>query len=119
MTQSDPLQQFIDSANAAIYLKDEEGRFLMVNRRVAEMFKASKEDIIGKLDSDFATREDADKFRAYDQQVREAGTPMSFKATISLADGNHTVIDHKFPVSDIEGAPHAVGGIAIEVTSSE
>lgn len=118
-TQADLIQKFIDSANAAMYLKDDQGRFLMVNRRVAEMFKVSKEEMIGKFDHDFASKEDADKFRAYDRQVAEAGTPMTFKTTISVADGQHTVIDHKFPVSNIEGSPNAVGGIAIDVTNSE
>lgn len=116
MTQADLLQNFIDSANAAIYLKDDQGRFLMVNRRVAEMFNASKDEIIGKTDYDFVSREDADKFRKYDRQVVEAGVPMTFEATISLPDGEHTVIDHKFSVSNIEGAPNAVGGIAIDIT---
>jgi PAS domain-containing protein len=36
------IQKFIDSSNAVLYLKDEQGRFLMVNRRVAEMLKVSK-----------------------------------------------------------------------------
>ena len=116
MTQSDILQKFIDSANAAIYLKDGQGRFLMVNNRVAKMFKASKEEIIGKTDFDFISKEKAEMFRAYDRKVAEAGSPMSFKATISSRDGQHTVFDHKFPVPNIEGSPNAVGGIAIEAT---
>lgn len=115
MTQADLLQNFIDSANAAIYLKDDQGRFLMINRRVAEMFNAGKDDIIGKTDHDFVSREDADKFREYDRQVAEAGVPMTVEATVSLPDGEHTFVDHKFPVADIEGSPNAVGGIAIEI----
>ncbi len=119
MSQPNLIQNFIDSANAAIYLKDDQGRFLMVNRRVAEMFKVSKEEVIGKTDYDFVSKEDAEKFRAYDRKVVEAGIPMTFKATISLADGQHTVIDYKFPVSNIDGSPNAVGGIAIDVTKGE
>ncbi len=119
MTQSDLLQHFIDSANAAMYLKDDQGRLLMVNRRIAEMFKVNKEEIIGKTDYDFHSKEDADTFRANDRKVAEAGTPMSFQTTISCGDERHTFLDHKFPVSNIEGSPHAVGGIAIEVTKTE
>ncbi len=112
------LQNFIDSANAFIYLKDEQGRLLMVNRRVAELFKSSKEQIIGKTDYDFAQKEDVDKFRANDRKVAEAGTPMTFKETNTLDDGEHTFISHKFPVS-VEGFPNAVGGISIEITKSK
>ena len=112
------IQNFIDSSNAFIYLKDGEGRFLMVNRRVAEMLKVSKEEVIGKTDYDFFPKEEADKFRANDRKVAETGTPMNFKGGVSLPDGQITIIDHKFPVS-VEGSPNAVGGIALDITDIE
>ena len=116
MTQADLIQRFIDSTNAAIYLKDGQGRLLMVNRKVAEMFNAGKEEIVGKTDYDLISKEEADTIRDYDRQVAETGVPMTFEATVSLPDGKHTFIDHKFPVSNIDGAPNAVGGIAIDIT---
>ena len=119
MTQPDLIQNFIDSANAIIYLKDDHGRLLMINRRVTEMFKKSKEEIIGKFDHDFLSKEDAQTVRANDGKVAEAGTPMSFKTTVSIRGVQHTFLDHKFPVSNIPGSPNAVGGIAIEVTKTE
>jgi PAS domain S-box-containing protein len=109
------IRNFIDSSNAVIYLKDEQGHFLMVNRRLEDLFKLSKEQILGKTDYDFAPKEEADKWRANDRKVTEAGTPMNFKETNTLDDGEHTFISHKFPVS-VEGSPNAVGGISIEIT---
>ncbi len=116
--KADLLQNFLDSSDTVIYLKDEQGRFLMVNRRTAEMFKVSKEEVIGKTDYDFFTKEEADMFRANDRKVAETGTPMNFKSTVSLPSGQTTFIDHKFPVS-VEGSPNAVGGIAIDITETE
>ncbi len=112
------IQTFIDSANALIYLKDEQGRFLMVNRRVVELFKSSKEQIIGKTDYDFAPKEEADNWRANDRKVAEAGTPMNFKESSPSSDGQRPFISHKFPVS-VEGSPNAVGGISIDSTKIE
>ena len=119
MTQTDLLQNFMDSAEANVYLKDEEGRFLMVNRRVADMFGVSKVDVLGKTDYDFVSKEDADMFRENDRKVAGAGTAMSFTVTVTLSDGQHTFIDHKFPVSDVVGSANAVGGIAIEIPSNK
>lgn len=118
MTQTDLFQKFIDSSEANVYLKDEEGRFLMVNHRVADMFGVTKEEVLGKTDYDFVSKEDADMFRDYDRQVADSGAPMSINITVTLADGQHTFIDHKFPVSDVDGSPNAVGGIAIDITNS-
>jgi PAS domain S-box-containing protein len=112
------IQNFIDSSNASIYLKDEQGRILMVNRQLAETLKVSKEQVIGKTDYDFFSKEDADMFRANDRKVIETGTPMNFKGSVSLPGGQITIIDHKFPVS-VEGSPNAVGGIAIDITDIE
>ena len=119
MTQTDLLQNFIDSSEASIYLKDDQGRILMVNRRVAELFGVSKEEVIGKTDYDFISKDEADKVRENDRKVAQADTPISFKTTVSFADGQHVFMDHKFPVSGIEGSPNAVGGIAIDITKSE
>lgn len=62
-------------------------------------------------------QEQADKWRAQDPKVAEAGTPIN-KFTTSLPKGDFTVLDHKFPV-DVDGHPKAVGGIAIEIREVE
>ncbi|MDA2919606.1 PAS domain-containing protein [Desulfobacterota bacterium AH_259_B03_O07] len=112
------IQNFIDSSDAIILLKDEQGRFLMVNRRFAEIHKLSKEELIGKTDYDTLSKEEAEKFRAYDRKVTETGTPIIFKDTVSYPSGQIRIIVHKFPVS-IEGSPNAVGSIAIDITETE
>ena len=119
MTQVDLVKKLIDSSETIVYIKDEQGRFLMVSRQVSELLETSIEEIIGKTDYDFYSRENADMFRKHDRQVTDAGTPMSFKVTVTFADGQHTFVDRKFPVSDIEGSPNAVGGIAIDITTMD
>jgi len=116
--EADLLRSFIDSAEAVIYLKDGEGRFLMVNSRAAAAAGSSKEELIGKTDYDFYPKEDSDMFRSQDLKVVGAGRPMTFKTTINLGGKDITFIDHKFPVS-VEGNPGAVGGVAIDITETE
>lgn len=110
------IQKFIDSSQAVIYLKDEQGRFIMVNSHAAKLVNLSKEDFIGKTDYDFYSKEDSDMFRSQDLKVTEAGNPMTFKINVSVDGKQHTFIDHKFPVS-VEGHPNSVGGIAIDITN--
>ncbi len=117
-TELELIQNFIDSSDAIILLKDEQGRYLMVNRRKAENHKLSKEELIGKTDYDILPMEEADKFRAHDRKVIETGTPIIFKDTLDLPSGQIRLIDHKFPVS-IEGSPNGVGTIAIDITETE
>ncbi|MGI9534198.1 MAG: PAS domain-containing protein [Thermodesulfobacteriota bacterium] len=116
--ETDLIQKFIDSSHAVIYIKDEQGRFIMVNRYAAGLVNLSPEDFVGKTDHDFFSKEDSDMFRANDLKVTEAGTPMSFKGKHTTEGGERTIIDHKFPVS-LEGHPNSVGGIAIDITDLE
>jgi len=111
-------QDFLDSCDARAYLKDKDGRFLMVNRRLAETSHLRQEDLIGKTSYDLLPKEEADKLTALDRQVASSGIPVNGKITLSLPSGKVTFLDHKFPAR-IEGYPNAVGGIAIEIADSE
>jgi len=113
------IQNLLDSSDVVVYLKDDQGRFLMVNRTFEKLFKLPKEQIIGKTDYDFGSKEQADKFRANDLKATEAGAPITFKESVFPPDGPRTYISHKFPVSNIEGSPNAVGGISIDITEIE
>ena len=113
--KTDLILSFFDSTDAVMYLKDAEGRFVLVNRRAAELAGLSKEDFIGKTSYDIVPKGEADRVTAMDQKVRETGVPLNFTDRVTLPSGKLTILDHKFPVS-IEGYPNAVGGIAIEVS---
>ena len=43
------LQSIIDNSTTAIYLKDLEGRYLLVNQQFETLFGVSKKDVIGKI----------------------------------------------------------------------
>ena len=106
---------FFDSTDAVMYLKDAEGRFVLVNRRAAELAGLSKEEFVGKTAYDIVPKEEADRVTGIDQKVRKTGTPLNFTDTVTLPSGKKlTLLDHKFPVS-VDGYPNAVGGIAIEI----
>jgi PAS domain S-box-containing protein len=118
IAESDLMQSFADSCDEILYLKDEEGRFIMVNRRAAESANLSKEELLGKTAYDIVPREEADRLTEVDRKVARTGTPMSIKNTFSLPSGRVTLVDHKFPVK-AEGYPRAVGGIAVKTTASD
>lgn len=112
-TQMELLANMLDEADAIVYLKDEDGRFLFLNRRAAEVLKTTKEDAVGKRDLDFLGEEDAERVRAMDRKVMETGEPVNYEVEAPFPVGRTRILDHKFPVS-LDGR-RAVGGVAIEV----
>jgi PAS domain S-box-containing protein len=99
-----------------IFLKDTQGRYLLVNREVERVFGISQEQIKGKTDSEISPPEQAAEYRANDLKVLRAGLTMEFEEIALLEDGPHTSIVHKFPLFDTHGNIYATGGVATDIT---
>ena len=110
------LRTVLDHVQAAIFLKDLEGRYLLVNRPFAELFDVGEEWVIGKSDRDFLPAGVADLFRANDRQALEALAPTEFEEVVTHADGRRTSLVIKVPLLGADGAPFAVCGIATDIT---
>ncbi len=110
------LQAILDNATAVIYLKDTQGRFLLVNREFERAFHLAQEQVVGMTDHDFMPQDMADVYRANDVRVLESGAPLQIEETALQDDGIHTVISVKFPMYDADGIPCGVGGISTDIT---
>jgi diguanylate cyclase (GGDEF)-like protein/PAS domain S-box-containing protein len=69
----DALRSIVDAVPHTIFIKDEEGRFVLVNQTMCTLMGHAAETLIGKTDYDFVPKAEADIFRAKDQQVLESG----------------------------------------------
>jgi PAS domain S-box-containing protein len=110
------LRAVMDHAQAAIFLKDVEGRYLLINRRFAEGFGVTEKDVIGRTDFDFLPADVAETFRANDLRTLDAGVPLETEEVAPYVDGPHTSIVIKVPLLGADGVPFAVCGIATDVT---
>jgi PAS domain S-box-containing protein len=110
------LQAIIDNSTAVIYVKDLDGRFLLINRRFEALFHVSRADIVGKTDHDLFPAERADAFRAFDQRVLAAGVPLESEEIAPHDDGLHTYISVKCPLRDASGVTYGICGISTDIT---
>jgi formate hydrogenlyase transcriptional activator len=110
------LQSMMDNSTAVIYLKDVAGRFLRINRRFETVFATTRKETLGKTDYDLFPKDRADRLRANDQKVLEAGVPLEFEEVAPHDDGLHTYISIKVPLLDSAGKPYAVAGISTDIT---
>ncbi len=110
------LQAIMDNSPAVIYMKDLQGRYLLVNRKIEEIFGIKKEKVIGRNDEEFFPRETAEILRANDRKVLETGVPIELEELIPREDGFHTYISAKYPLLDASGKPYAVCCISTDIT---
>ncbi|WP_169979056.1 PAS domain S-box protein [Tautonia rosea] len=111
------LQSIIDNAEAAIYAKDLEGRFILSNRHHAGLAGLEPEVLLGQTDAEIGDwASGAETYRANDQRVIEADGPIEFEEVVPTVFGERVFLSVKFPLRDAEGRIHAVCGISTDVT---
>ncbi|APR81086.1 Signal transduction histidine kinase CheA [Minicystis rosea] len=111
------LRAIIDNSMAVIYVKDLDGRNLLVNRRYKEVLGLTRDDqVIGKTDYDLYPKETVDVVRTNDLAVIAAMKEMECEEAVPHQDGVHTYISLKFPLCDASGAPYALCGISTDIT---
>jgi PAS domain S-box-containing protein len=115
-SQEARLQSILDNSTTVVYLKDLQGRYLLVNRQYERLFHVKREDVIGKTDYDLFSRKHADAFAANDRRVLDALGPVEFEEIAPHDDGDHTYISIKFPLRDAAGEIYGVCGISTDIT---
>jgi PAS domain S-box-containing protein len=110
------LQSILDNTTAVIYVKDLEGRYLLVNRRYEQDLGVVKDDVIGKRDDEFLPADMASTFRANDVRVLEEARPMEVEEIAGRGDELKTYLSVKFPLIDSRGDAYAVCGISTDIS---
>ncbi len=110
------LQAILDNTTAVVYVKDEEGRYSLINHRFEEIFRVSGDQVLGKTDHDLFTKEAADVLRANDEGVFRSGVPLEAEEVVPQEDGTHTYFSVKVPLRDQNGTTYAICGISTDIT---
>jgi PAS domain S-box-containing protein len=109
------LMTLIDHTTAVIYMRDADGRYLLVNREFERLFRLRRADIVGLTDHDLFPGPVADAFRANDLEAFERGEPVQVEEEAPGEDGVRTYVTVKFPLFDA-GRAYAVCGISTDIT---
>ena len=113
------LAQVIDATPAAIFVKDRDGNFVMVNSQVAEMYGVSADRMVGTNERDYAvySSEQIDSFLETDHQVIHGRQPVIVTASPAYGpDGeDRWFYAEKVPLT-VRGDPDCVLAVTVEVT---
>ena len=110
------LRTMIDNIPALVFLRDRDGRFLMVNKRYEAVCQVRDEEIRGRTLFESHAREDAERFRDEDRMVIERGENLEREFDIEIEGEPHTLASIRFPVRGTDGEIVSVGGIQLDIT---
>jgi PAS domain S-box-containing protein len=110
------LRALIDNSTSVIFMKDADGRFLVINRVFESLFGISRDEAIGKTVHDLFDASDADLWRENDLQVMRGRVPAQFEEVAPAQDGERVFLSTKVPLLDEHGEPSGLVGISTDIT---
>ncbi len=112
------LRGFLEHTPALMFVKDLEGRFLLVNKEFERFVGRPREEILGKTGSAFLPPEGA---RVSDESERRALAEgrAQYLHAIPRPEGTQYYQSIKFRIEDEGGAVRGVGTVAIDVTREQ
>ncbi len=112
-------KSFIDSADDWISIKDKEGRYIIVNPVVANIFHRKVEDFIGKTAEEAMPPELAKIIMMHDQQVTETRMHLDWDEVVLVDGREHHFHAKRFPLTDYEGSVIGTCTIKRDVSSEK
>jgi PAS domain S-box-containing protein len=110
------LRAIIDSAESLIWVKDLDGRFLIVNRATELALRRPAAQLLGRSVFDLFPPEMALSCAEHDRQVIESGLPLEVEEQIPFADGPHTFLTVRTPLRDGVGGIYGVTAICTDIS---
>src|SRR2546425_5963083 len=110
------LQAVIEATPDAIFVKDLNGRYVLVNEAAARFLGKSPADIVGKHDLELYPEEDARRFIEDDQRVLATGEPQAFEGVATGEAGAQAYLVTKGVYRDKNGQVLGLFGISHDIT---
>lgn len=107
----------LDNTPLVTFVKDVEGRHVLINRRFEEVFGLERSQVLGKTDFEFLPRQLASTFHEQDVRILHERCVLDIDDQLTLADGDHYFLTNKFPLLDAHGKPYATCGISTDITN--
>src|SRR5919108_2303289 len=111
-------EAFLDAllpAQHAVYVKDREGRYLMVNAPGAAIVGLTPEDLVGLTDDDILPAELAGRIRKTDGEIMASGEPRTVEEPIIVGGRPHTYLSTKAPLRDPSGNVIGLVGASTDI----
>ncbi|GAA4737000.1 hypothetical protein GCM10023229_14500 [Flavisolibacter ginsenosidimutans] len=110
------LRSIIDNTSSLIYVKDDKGRFTLVNKAFEKKYKLTSGQAIGKTAFDLAPTRYARKYDLNDQTVLRDGRLLEVEEDAVIEGKLHHFYSVKFPLQKRNGKNYGVAGIATDLT---
>lgn len=104
-------------AEAGVYVKDRDGRYLMVNATGAANVGHTPEELVGRTDRELFPGQLGERLVQTDQAILAAGESRTIEEPLIVGGRLRTYLSTKAPLRDASGAVIGLVGVSTDVTS--
>ena len=113
---NDLLHSIVEGTSEAIYLKDSEGRYKLINAAGARYMGRSPQEVLGKTDRELLSPEIVAPILKTDEQVLGKGESVRCEEKLLEGGVTRTFLATKNPYRNTDGQIVGVLGISVEIT---
>ena len=110
------LSAVVEGTSDAIYVKDREGRYLLINTAGARVLGRSSDEIIGQDDRSLFAAAEAEAIREFDRLIIETGETRTYEGMGRCGGLTRTFFSTKSPLRGPDGSITGVVGVARDMT---
>lgn len=111
------LQTICDSIPDAVYVKDRQGRYMLINTACARFLKKSVDAVVGRDDTALFDPDAARAIMETDRRVMETGRSETGEDVVTIGNATRTFLSTKLPYRDDQGRIVGIIGISRDITA--
>ncbi|PXW86175.1 PAS domain S-box-containing protein/diguanylate cyclase (GGDEF)-like protein [Nitrosomonas sp. Nm84] len=116
MKKSDYLLDIIEHSGLLVYIKDDQGKFLFVNKKFEVIFDVHRNDILGKTSTELFLKNTAAILNRNDQAVMQSKKTIEYEDYLELAHDQRYFACSKFPLHSAFGRETTICTILTDIT---
>jgi PAS domain S-box-containing protein len=113
---SELLQAVVESTTDAVFVKDQDGKYLLFNAAASQFVGVPAAAVIGRDDSDLFDPESVNVIRRHDLEVMKTGIPGTSEELVTAAGVSRTYLATKVPYRDALGNIIGIIGISRDIS---
>lgn len=112
------LRQIVETIQDAIYVKDRQGRYVLVNQAAAQLMNSTVEHVLGKTDTYFLSPAEVERVTRVDQHVMSSAQAITYEFPLIYGHENRTMLTSKYPFIQ-DGELCGIVGVSRDITTQQ
>jgi PAS domain S-box-containing protein len=113
------LQGVVDGTPDVVFVKNNQGRYIIVNAAGARLIGRPIEEILGKDDAELYPLEDAQQIMETDRQIIKSGETKAYEVAITMDGGTRAFLFTKTPYHNQLGETQGLVGVGRDITEHQ